>query len=162
MTKWGSRFALGLSTSVPACRVAQHDIRHEDDISLSISFGLVDFDLIFLSPKVSPTGSDMTDGCGYINKFPLCMMQMKYEWDSFPTAIQCRLAGSKVRRTSCHGLYLTLFSYPRASSCDHTQEMMSTSSLSHGFGPPKSKSITRRTYRQTLPCSSWTCSAHRV
>jgi RNA-dependent RNA polymerase len=38
----------------------------------------------------------MTDGCGYINKIPLSLMQIRFDWDTFPTAIQCRLAGSKV------------------------------------------------------------------
>jgi hypothetical protein len=46
---------------------------------------------------VSSAGSDMTDGAGYINKLPLLQMQSKFEWDAFPTAVQCRLAGSKVR-----------------------------------------------------------------
>jgi hypothetical protein len=32
MTKWASRFALGLSTSVPAAKVEQDNILHEDDV----------------------------------------------------------------------------------------------------------------------------------
>lgn len=37
----------------------------------------------------------MTDGCGYINLFPLRELQAKYDWETLPSAIQCRIEGSK-------------------------------------------------------------------
>ena len=37
----------------------------------------------------------MTDGCGYINLFPLRLLQARFGWEEFPTAIQCRVEGSK-------------------------------------------------------------------
>jgi RNA-dependent RNA polymerase len=38
----------------------------------------------------------MTDGCAYINKAGLLRLQAHFQWRSFPTAVQCRLAGTKV------------------------------------------------------------------
>jgi len=38
----------------------------------------------------------MTDGAGLINKLPLLQMHARFDWNTFPTAIQCRLGGSKV------------------------------------------------------------------
>jgi len=33
----------------------------------------------------------MTDGCGYINLFPLRLLQAQFGWEEFPTAIQFRI-----------------------------------------------------------------------
>jgi RNA-dependent RNA polymerase len=38
----------------------------------------------------------MTDGCGFISKSLLLDLRCRFEWDDFPTAIQCRLGGAKV------------------------------------------------------------------
>jgi hypothetical protein len=45
---------------------------------------------------VSEEGSEMTDGCGYINRAALQRLRKKFDWHEFPTAIQFRLAGTKV------------------------------------------------------------------
>ena len=43
-----------------------------------------------------PPGSDMTDGCGFISRYALEVIYRAIGWSTFPTAIQCRIAGSKV------------------------------------------------------------------
>lgn len=43
-----------------------------------------------------PSEMDMTDGCGWANAPLLKYLREVFEWESFPTAIQCRLAGAKV------------------------------------------------------------------
>ncbi|KAH7928507.1 hypothetical protein BV22DRAFT_1082792 [Leucogyrophana mollusca] len=75
MAKWAARFALGLSNSVPGLQLEQRNILHIDDIVNN--------------------GSEMTDGCGYINKFALNALREILDWDSCPTAIQCRVGGAK-------------------------------------------------------------------
>ncbi|KAG2159731.1 RNA dependent RNA polymerase-domain-containing protein [Suillus bovinus] len=42
-----------------------------------------------------PGGPDMTDGCGYINKVAMKALRELLQWDTTPTAIQCRIAGAK-------------------------------------------------------------------
>jgi RNA-dependent RNA polymerase len=77
--KYASRFALGLSTSAPGLLIAPENI-------------------CFINDIVSPEGSDMTDGAGLINKTALRQLFNKFtDWDVWPTAIQCRIAGAKVR-----------------------------------------------------------------
>ena len=39
---------------------------------------------------------DMTDGCGFANAPLLRHLRKKFEWEYYPVAIQCRLAGAKV------------------------------------------------------------------
>ncbi|KAG2154722.1 RNA dependent RNA polymerase-domain-containing protein [Suillus clintonianus] len=75
VAKWSSRFALGLSNSVPGITISRDNIIYlkEDD----------------------PGGPDMTDGCGYINKIALKALRELLQWDTLPTAIQCRIAGAK-------------------------------------------------------------------
>jgi hypothetical protein len=46
-----------------------------------------------------PGGPDMTDGCGFVNKFTLKTLRELLQWDTVPTAIQCRIAGAKVKTT---------------------------------------------------------------
>ncbi|KAF9229158.1 hypothetical protein BS17DRAFT_742893 [Gyrodon lividus] len=75
MAKWASRFALGLSNSVPGIIINQNNI-------------------LFLKDEVS-AGSDMTDGAGYINLAALKLLQGLFDWGTVPTAIQCRIAGAK-------------------------------------------------------------------
>ncbi len=38
----------------------------------------------------------MTDGAGLINKAALLKLKKKFDWDDWPTAIQCRINGNKV------------------------------------------------------------------
>jgi RNA-dependent RNA polymerase len=52
----------------------------------------------------------MTDGCSFINKAGLLRLQLHFQWKSFPTAVQCRLGGTKVIRRHAGGSFLCLFS----------------------------------------------------
>ncbi|KAK7060569.1 hypothetical protein VNI00_001335 [Paramarasmius palmivorus] len=74
--KWASRFALGLSTSAPGLKLEAKNIHEIEDI-------------------ISAKGEDMTDGSGFINSSALRLLQSKFNWDEWPTAIQCRLGGAK-------------------------------------------------------------------
>ncbi|KAF7973846.1 hypothetical protein HWV62_14138 [Athelia sp. TMB] len=77
--KWATRFSLGLSTSVPGLRLKPENIRVIPDI---------------VSPE--PHNSDMTDGCGFLNRSALLALLHKFpDWHDFPSAIQCRLKGAK-------------------------------------------------------------------
>ncbi|KAG1767262.1 RNA dependent RNA polymerase-domain-containing protein [Suillus occidentalis] len=75
VAKWSSRFALGLSNSVPGITISRENIIYLED--------------------EDPGGPDMTDGCGYINKTALKALRELLQWDTTPTAIQCRIAGAK-------------------------------------------------------------------
>ncbi|KAL4070840.1 RNA dependent RNA polymerase-domain-containing protein [Scleroderma citrinum] len=75
MTKWASRFALGLSNSVPGIEFEPTNIMLVDDIVVDDSI--------------------MTDGCGFINLSALKRLRAVFGWDVCPTAIQCRIAGAK-------------------------------------------------------------------
>ncbi|KAJ3789073.1 RNA dependent RNA polymerase-domain-containing protein [Lentinula aff. detonsa] len=74
--KYASRFALGLSTSAPGLEIDPQNIQFIEDI-------------------ISGDGSDMTDGAGLINKAALQKLYHQFQWDPWPTAIQCRVAGAK-------------------------------------------------------------------
>ncbi|KAF7332082.1 RNA-dependent RNA polymerase [Mycena kentingensis (nom. inval.)] len=78
MAKWASRFALGRSNSAPVLRL-------EPDAILQIP------------DKKSQDGSDMTDGAGRINKAALRLIHHNpmLESESWPTAVQVRVAGAK-------------------------------------------------------------------
>lgn len=76
MTKWSARFALGLSNSAPGILLEAEQIMQIKDV-------------------VSSKGSDMTDGAGLINKTALLKLKKKFDWDDWPTAIQCRINGNK-------------------------------------------------------------------
>lgn len=76
MTKWSARFALGLSNSAPGILLEAKQIMEIKDV-------------------VSSQGSDMTDGAGLINKAALSKLKKKFDWDDWPTAIQCRINGNK-------------------------------------------------------------------
>ncbi|KAK0468272.1 RNA dependent RNA polymerase-domain-containing protein [Desarmillaria tabescens] len=76
MTKWSARFALGLSNSAPGILLEARQIMKIDDV-------------------VSSQGSDMTDGAGLANKAALLQLKKKFDWDDWPTAIQCRINGNK-------------------------------------------------------------------
>ncbi|KAG6336122.1 hypothetical protein ID866_2960 [Astraeus odoratus] len=85
MSKWASRFALGLSNSVPGITLDPANIFLVDDIVVGDSV--------------------MTDGCGFINIAALKKLCAVLDWDpqSRPTAIQCRIAGAKVGCESSDG-----------------------------------------------------------
>ncbi|OAX44361.1 hypothetical protein K503DRAFT_846492 [Rhizopogon vinicolor AM-OR11-026] len=75
MAKWSSRFALGLSNSVPGITIS-HD------------------NIVYLNDE-DPGGPDMTDGCGFANQVVLKALRELLQWETTPTAIQCRIAGAK-------------------------------------------------------------------
>ncbi|KAH7912600.1 RNA dependent RNA polymerase-domain-containing protein [Hygrophoropsis aurantiaca] len=105
MTKWATRFALGLSNSVPGLPLEKSNIQHMAD-------------------EVH-NGSDMTDGCGFINKAALKTLQTIFDWDSCPTAIQCRIGGAK-------GLLL-LHPEAAANDCDISQVWLRDSQIKVKF-----------------------------
>jgi len=96
MAKWASRFALGLSNSVPGWKLQLSQIRFEDDISMSFNRS-VDTCHLFYPPVNLKTGSNMTDGAGSINRYCLRELRHHYDWEEKPTAIQVRLFGAKVK-----------------------------------------------------------------
>ncbi|KAI6047736.1 RNA dependent RNA polymerase-domain-containing protein [Pisolithus marmoratus] len=75
ISKWASRFALGLSNSVPGIDL--------------------DFDSILPVDDIVACDSVMTDGCGFISLTAMKKMCAIFHWDACPTAIQCRIAGAK-------------------------------------------------------------------
>ncbi|KAJ7693978.1 RNA dependent RNA polymerase-domain-containing protein [Mycena rosella] len=76
LCKWGSRFALGLSNSVPGPVIGPADVVEIDDI-------------------VSPTQSNMTDGCGISNLAFNLKLHKDFNLDSTPCAVQIRHGGRK-------------------------------------------------------------------
>ncbi|KAH8101472.1 RNA dependent RNA polymerase-domain-containing protein [Cristinia sonorae] len=86
MAKWTSRFALGLSSSVPGIRVDQMDCLAETDIENRESVS---------KDSKTPSHLVMTDGCGFASQSLLVKLHHKFRWESFPTAIQMRFAGAK-------------------------------------------------------------------
>ncbi|KAG2056931.1 hypothetical protein BDR06DRAFT_980975 [Suillus hirtellus] len=83
VAKWSSRFALGLSNSVPGIIISRENIMYlKEEVKTD-------------SCTKDPGGPDMTDGCGYINKIALKALRELLQWDTTPTAIQCRIAGAK-------------------------------------------------------------------
>lgn len=50
----------------------------------------------------------MTDGCGWINKAGLRRIHYQFQWSTWPTAIQCRVAGAKVSHNSFRYFLLTI------------------------------------------------------
>ncbi|KAG7449112.1 uncharacterized protein BT62DRAFT_1073637 [Guyanagaster necrorhizus] len=76
MAKWSARFALGLSNSAPGILLKTEQIKEIKNV-------------------VSSQGSDMTDGAGLVNKAALLKLKKKFDWDDWPTAIQCRINGNK-------------------------------------------------------------------
>ncbi|CAA7259841.1 unnamed protein product [Cyclocybe aegerita] len=76
MAKYVSRFALGLSNSVPGLMLKRPNIHFIEDI-------------------ISETGSNMTDGAGKINRWSLKQIRHRLDWEDRPTAIQTRIFGTK-------------------------------------------------------------------
>ncbi|KAL4244292.1 RNA-dependent RNA polymerase [Abortiporus biennis] len=84
MAKWASRFALGLSNSVPGIHIAPENIHVIPDIVP------VDY-----KDKKPPNECIMTDGCGLATASVLNLLRAELNWPTRPTAVQCRLKGSK-------------------------------------------------------------------
>ncbi|KAG8979723.1 hypothetical protein FRB94_010185 [Tulasnella sp. JGI-2019a] len=84
--KWRARFALGLSTSVPALIFQERNIFYVRDI---------------VSPSHDPASGKpeshhvMTDGCGRINRTALRAIQKHRSLPQTPIAVQARIAGAK-------------------------------------------------------------------
>ncbi|KAJ7076077.1 RNA dependent RNA polymerase-domain-containing protein [Mycena belliarum] len=76
LCKWASRFALGLSNSVPGPVIAPEDVDQMDDI-------------------ISPANSNMTDGCGLSNLAFNLKLRRDFNLDSTPCAVQVRHGGRK-------------------------------------------------------------------
>ncbi|KAJ7721959.1 RNA dependent RNA polymerase-domain-containing protein [Mycena maculata] len=74
--KWASRFALGLSNSVPGPVLSPADVKEIDDIS-------------------SPAQSNMTDGCGISNQAFSLKLRRDFKLESTPCAVQIRHGGRK-------------------------------------------------------------------
>ncbi|QRV85354.1 RNA-dependent RNA polymerase [Ceratobasidium sp. AG-Ba] len=82
--KWGSRFALGFSTSLVGVTFDHTNIHFLDDI---------------YAPGTGSTSAAaheiMSDGCGFINRSALKAIQTKMGWEVFPVHVQARIAGAK-------------------------------------------------------------------
>ncbi len=94
MAKYASRFALGLSNSIPGLLLERAQIEILDDIGMCRNS--VPGVPLTHPTLVSSAGSDMTDGAGLINDCGMREIYQKIGWDIFPSAIQVRLLGSKV------------------------------------------------------------------
>jgi hypothetical protein len=57
---------------------------------------LADVLSMFNTLPVSIEDSDMTDGAGYVNKSGLRILYRRFNWDTPPTAVQCRVDKAKV------------------------------------------------------------------
>ncbi|KAI0075924.1 hypothetical protein K474DRAFT_1663689 [Panus rudis PR-1116 ss-1] len=85
ISKWASRFALGLSNSIPGVKVKPERVHFIPDIISPLHDG---------SPDV-PGVMQMTDGCGLANLATFRIIQSKLGWKDTPTAVQCRVNGAK-------------------------------------------------------------------
>ncbi|KAG8219296.1 RNA dependent RNA polymerase-domain-containing protein [Butyriboletus roseoflavus] len=87
ISKWSTRWALGLSTSIPTIEFEPQYIIHED------------VDDIYVSPKdwegKAPAEKVLTDGCGLINGAALTRIMRLMKYSIRPTAVQGRIGGSK-------------------------------------------------------------------
>ncbi|KAG2369444.1 RNA dependent RNA polymerase-domain-containing protein [Suillus spraguei] len=93
VAKWSSRFALGLSNSVPGITISRENIMYLKEEGKLLPLLLIIVKTDFCAKD--PGGPDMTDGCGYINKAALKALRELMQWEATPTAIQCRIAGAK-------------------------------------------------------------------
>ncbi|CAA7264868.1 unnamed protein product [Cyclocybe aegerita] len=86
ISKWATRFALGLSNSVPVLEFEEENIFFIDDIHAS------DWPK---DKKGPPAEKVMTDGCGLINHAALVLIVRTIGLESLPAGIQGRIDGSK-------------------------------------------------------------------
>ncbi|KAF9225222.1 hypothetical protein BS17DRAFT_794858 [Gyrodon lividus] len=85
ISKWSTRWALGLSTSVPTLEFGADNIIFIEDECVT--------------PQdwtgKAPAEKVLTDGCGWINGSALTQIMRIMKYDSRPTAVQGRIGGSK-------------------------------------------------------------------
>ncbi|KAG1795975.1 RNA dependent RNA polymerase-domain-containing protein, partial [Suillus plorans] len=84
ISKWSTRWALGLSTSIPTIEFSAENIFFIDDQYA------MDWD-----EGKPPAEKIMTDGCGYISGAALTAIMRVMKYSSRPTAVQGRIAGAK-------------------------------------------------------------------
>ncbi|KAG6907475.1 hypothetical protein DXG01_008811 [Tephrocybe rancida] len=84
ITKYATRFALALSTSIPAVEFLEKNIFFIDDL-------IGDYQGI----DKPPAEYILTDGCGYINKPALVLIARVLNYFGIPTAVQGRIMGAK-------------------------------------------------------------------
>lgn len=84
ISKWSTRWTLGLSTSVPTIKFASQDIFFIDDQYAGDC-----------GEGEHPVGNIMTDGCGFISGAALTAIMRVIQYPSRPTAVQGRIAGAK-------------------------------------------------------------------
>ncbi|KAI9513086.1 RNA dependent RNA polymerase-domain-containing protein [Russula earlei] len=84
LSKWSTRFDLGLSTTIPILQFEPRNIAFEPDIEAPHNEG-------------EAPGSEkiLTDGCGFINGAALTLIARRLRLSSRPTAVQGRVAGAK-------------------------------------------------------------------
>ncbi|KDR85760.1 hypothetical protein GALMADRAFT_53536 [Galerina marginata CBS 339.88] len=86
LSKYATRFALGLSNSVPALEFDENNIIFIDDITAS------DWPVGKQNP---PANKLMTDGCGFLNHAALHRIVKYLGYESLPAGVQGRIDGSK-------------------------------------------------------------------
>ncbi|KAG1813878.1 RNA dependent RNA polymerase-domain-containing protein [Suillus subaureus] len=84
ISKWSTRWALGLSTSVPTIEFSPGNI-----------FFISDQHAVDWGKGKPPAEKIMTDGCGYISGAALTAIMRVMKYSSRPTAVQGRIAGAK-------------------------------------------------------------------
>ena len=100
MSKWATRFDLGLSTTVPVLEFEPGNINFIPDIRGCIIVCLKQTHhsrAVFLTvaPQKEGEGTTLTDGCGLINGAALTLIARRLGLSSRPTAVQGRVAGAK-------------------------------------------------------------------
>ncbi|KAF8555107.1 hypothetical protein OG21DRAFT_1411391 [Imleria badia] len=83
ISKWSTRWALGLSTSVPTIEIEPENIFQIKDINVKGWEGK------------APAEKVLTDGCGLINGAALTQIMRIMKYSIRPTAVQGRFGGSK-------------------------------------------------------------------
>ncbi|KAG2154648.1 RNA dependent RNA polymerase-domain-containing protein [Suillus clintonianus] len=84
ISKWSTRWTLGLSTSVPTIHFAPENI-----------FFIGDQHAMDWGEGNLPAEKILTDGCGFINGAALTAIMRVIQYPSRPTAVQGRIAGAK-------------------------------------------------------------------
>ncbi|TFK66173.1 hypothetical protein BDN72DRAFT_158598 [Pluteus cervinus] len=87
ISKWSTRFALGLSNSIPAIELAVHNIEFIDDEYAD------NFDPN--AGRKAEAEEILTDGCGFMNTAMAMEIRRVMTYTSIPTAVQGRIAGAK-------------------------------------------------------------------
>ncbi|KAG2141030.1 RNA dependent RNA polymerase-domain-containing protein [Suillus clintonianus] len=84
ISKWSTRWALGLSTSVPTIEFSPENI-----------IFICDQHAVGWGEGKPPAEKIMTDGCGFISGAALTAIMRVMKYSSRPTAVQGRIAGAK-------------------------------------------------------------------